>query len=292
MLDVDTAPPRLVFVPPEVTYYKVQHRYCTAGMEAEIRHYRWNSTIKKLLSPAHHFLDLSLTKRARGSLLADPSRNHLRHPGRVVFLPAGSSCLGMVDMVEHRSLSIAFDDAFVRDTLGPHGSSLFAVCLDLRNPLIQILLMSVLDELMDPGFASDVHLHSATAAILVQLARAGQKSAAGAATPVQRDSRRITRAREFIQANLDRKLDIAALAQLLGTSTRHLTRSFKAATGLTVGEYVAQNRLARAKALLRNAELSIQDVSAQCGFASSQYFASAFRKATGESPTTYRASLL
>jgi AraC family transcriptional regulator len=241
------------------------------------------------LRPGHHFVDLSLCSRPRTSRLAADTCSAMRRPGRVVFLPGGCACRGEVDLVEHRSLSIGFDDQFVRDTLTDQHVLEFSACLDIRTPPVHTLLEGMFDELLDPGFASDVYLHSSVTALIVLLSRLDRKNA-GSSMPVHRDPKRVSRAREFIHANLHREMDICSLARALGISPRHLARTFKASTGTTLSEYVAQRRIDRARTLLRDPELRIKEISAECGFSSPPYFASAFRKATGETPTSYRKS--
>lgn len=55
-------------------------------------------------------------------------------------------------------------------------------------------------------------------------------------------------------------------------------------------EYLTIQRVERAKELLRTNDVRITDIAFQCGFQSSQYFATVFRKYVGASPANYRES--
>jgi AraC family transcriptional regulator len=289
--DVDPSVPTLMYMPLLVKYLEVDRRYRGRGIEVQIRRYRWGSVIEDVLRPRNHFLDFSLLRSSRSSRLASDAGSAMRRPGRVVYLPGGCACRGEVDLVEHRSLCIAFDDQFVRDALMQERELEFCACLDIGDPGVHTLLMNMHDELLDPGFASDVYLRSSLTSLVVHLSRLNPKPLEPSAIALRRDPKRISRAREFIHANLNREIDVGSLGRTLGVSPRHLARTFKASTGTTLGEYVAHRRIDRARALLQNPEMRIKEISAECGFASSAYFASAFRKATGHTPRSFRKTL-
>lgn len=76
----------------------------------------------------------------------------------------------------------------------------------------------------------------------------------------------------------------------------HMSRSalyakFKELTGHSIGNYIAEYRLSRAKALLARKELSINEISEQLGFRSQRYFATFFKDKTGMTPSAYRGSV-
>jgi transcriptional regulator GlxA family with amidase domain len=53
-------------------------------------------------------------------------------------------------------------------------------------------------------------------------------------------------------------------------------------------EFVLRERLRRAARLLASHALPVKEVSALCGFADPNYFAKAFRRLFGTSPTAFR----
>jgi AraC family transcriptional regulator len=58
--------------------------------------------------------------------------------------------------------------------------------------------------------------------------------------------------------------------------------------GMTPHQYVIQQRIERARILLRDPSLSISEISLACGFTNQSHFTRLFRKHTGVTPKTYR----
>jgi len=103
------------------------------------------------------------------------------------------------------------------------------------------------------------------------------------------DRRRLTRVREYIEANLEGgNLTIARLAKVASLSQFHFARAFKAAVGKSPHQYVSGHRLERAKVLLRRADQSLLDIAVALNFSSQANFTRAFRKGTGMTPGQYR----
>lgn len=104
-------------------------------------------------------------------------------------------------------------------------------------------------------------------------------------------SRPFRRAVEFLMANLD-SVSMAELTRRTGMSERSFRRHFRAETGVSVGTYLGQARMIRARQLLlEDRARSVSEVSISVGFNSPSAFASAFRRATGMSPGQFRGSL-
>ncbi|WP_232345127.1 GlxA family transcriptional regulator [Actinoplanes awajinensis] len=79
------------------------------------------------------------------------------------------------------------------------------------------------------------------------------------------------------------------LASRTGVSPRHLTRLFRAHTGLSPGRYVESIRVEAAQVLLEGGSGSVEQVAAESGFGSSETMRRVFQQHLGVSPTTYRA---
>ena len=97
----------------------------------------------------------------------------------------------------------------------------------------------------------------------------------------------LLRAKDVIDREYARPLDVATLAAEAHASTAHFSRSFKRAFGETPHKYLALRRIERAKELLRGTDRSVTEVSLEVGFQSLGSFGSAFRELVGESPGTY-----
>lgn len=81
---------------------------------------------------------------------------------------------------------------------------------------------------------------------------------------------------------------ISRLASVSGVSEAHFARSFREAFGVPPHRYLLTRRIERAKALLRDTDLSITEVAFQTGWDSLGTFGRTFHDITGESPSALR----
>ncbi len=101
--------------------------------------------------------------------------------------------------------------------------------------------------------------------------------------------RRLQRVLEYIEETLGESVGLRQIAALAGVSPRHFERAFRQAVGVSPHAYVMQRRVAAARGLLLDdASLTVEDIAARVGFASSSHLASAFRRSTGYSPSSFR----
>jgi len=100
----------------------------------------------------------------------------------------------------------------------------------------------------------------------------------------------VMRARQYIDAHLGEQLDVERVAQVAGVSRAHFVRAFGAAMGVPPSDYVFEKRMERASRLLLATDNAVLVVAEACGFADGNYFAKAFRRAYGVSPSEYRAA--
>ncbi|MFI6521912.1 helix-turn-helix transcriptional regulator [Spirillospora sp. NPDC050679] len=100
---------------------------------------------------------------------------------------------------------------------------------------------------------------------------------------------RLRRARDTMDRDYAKPLDVPALARVALMSPGHFSRSFRAAYGETPYNYLMTRRIERAKALLRLGEMSVTEVCFAVGCTSLGSFSSRFTELVGESPSAYRA---
>jgi AraC-like DNA-binding protein len=101
--------------------------------------------------------------------------------------------------------------------------------------------------------------------------------------------RRLLRAKDHMDAASHEAWPVRRLARVSGVSEAHFARSFKQAFGVPPHRYLLTRRVERAKALLRDTDLSITEIAFQTGWSSLGTFGRTFRDVTGESPGAMRA---
>ncbi len=116
--------------------------------------------------------------------------------------------------------------------------------------------------------------------------------AAQVSGPATITSKRLSQqAIRFIEKNYSGSISILDLAQSVNLSQYHFARIFKEDTGYTPIEFLMSYRVNQAKMLLKTTDLPISVIAAQCGFQSTSYFSTCFRKNTGATPHIFRKSL-
>ena len=99
----------------------------------------------------------------------------------------------------------------------------------------------------------------------------------------------LRRARDLMDREYARPLDVAELARTALMSSAHFSRQFRAAYGETPYSYLMTRRIERAKALLRRGDLTVTEVCFAVGSASLGSFSARFTEIVGETPSEYRA---
>ncbi|MBD1998936.1 helix-turn-helix transcriptional regulator [Oculatella sp. FACHB-28] len=95
---------------------------------------------------------------------------------------------------------------------------------------------------------------------------------------------------DYIQEHLSEEISLEAIANRIGISRYYLSHLFKQSMGISLYQYVLQQRVECAKQLLKQSELSIAEIALECGFANQTHLAKHFRNLAGTSPKVYRNS--
>jgi AraC-like DNA-binding protein len=100
----------------------------------------------------------------------------------------------------------------------------------------------------------------------------------------------IKKAKNYIRENFKLDIDFAFIAKTFGYSYDRFRHIFKDETGVSVEQYLLNQRLDEAKRLLTETDLPIFQVAADCGFASPIYFNNFFKSRLHISPLVFRQS--
>lgn len=96
---------------------------------------------------------------------------------------------------------------------------------------------------------------------------------------------------KYIKQNLDKKISLTELADAGCMSIPSMSKKFKECTGITITQYINEQRVKQVKLLLRNPANSLWQIAETTGFANVNYLIRVFKKITGKTIGEYRRSL-
>jgi transcriptional regulator GlxA family with amidase domain len=100
----------------------------------------------------------------------------------------------------------------------------------------------------------------------------------------------VHRVQDAIAADLTRSWSLTSLARIASVSNRHLSRLFNEHVGMSIAQYVNRLRVARARELLSQTKLDMEQVAERTGFGSARQFRRAWHRVHPEMPRTARGS--
>lgn len=162
----------------------------------------------------------------------------------------------------------------------------------MHDPFIRQIGRSLITELEIDQPHSRLFVDSLTIALSIHLLR----HYSDLQQPLREDAnrlpqRKLKQAIAYINEHLTTDLAIAAIADELEMSQYYFSRLFKQSIGVSPYQYVMQQRVDRAKYLLRTTSLSVAEIALQSGFSNQNQLAIQFRKFTGTTPSKYRNQL-
>ncbi len=103
-----------------------------------------------------------------------------------------------------------------------------------------------------------------------------------------RDTERIRRIMEYIQAHYAEKITLEELAEQIHLCRSESCRLFKRYMKESMFDYLLDYRIERSLELLRRPELDVTQIAGQTGFTSPGYFSKIFKRKMGCTPLEYR----
>lgn len=98
----------------------------------------------------------------------------------------------------------------------------------------------------------------------------------------------INQAKEYIEANYMNNITLEDVGNHIGFNPSYFSSIFKKETGSSFVEYLSKIRIEKAKALLKESDLRVQDICLMVGYSDVKYFSKLFVKYTGLKPKDYR----
>ena len=94
---------------------------------------------------------------------------------------------------------------------------------------------------------------------------------------------------QYIDENYMKDLSLELIADEMGVTAKYVSRVFKENAGMLLTDYINEIRINKAKELLRDTVMKVQDIGQQVGIDNRTTFLRVFKKVEGVSPTEYRA---
>ena len=93
---------------------------------------------------------------------------------------------------------------------------------------------------------------------------------------------------QYLHDHAEESLGAEEIARRFHISRAKLNRDFRASVGTSLHSTVMDIRLSKAMVLLKDTELTVAEISVQCGFPSVYYFHAFFKRMTGKTPLQHR----
>ncbi|MBE9067646.1 helix-turn-helix transcriptional regulator [Leptolyngbya cf. ectocarpi LEGE 11479] len=243
---------------------------------------------------AAHTLFVNLTSRPQSYLQKQDGKTHtgLYRRGDMLITPANTPLFVRWEGAEN-CLQIQLPAAFLKrvaeETLGKNGDRLTLVpTFQSRQQQLESISTLLLAEVQQRQ-PNGLYLDSLANVLAVQLLRNyGTTSAQVPTYEGGLPTYQLNQVLDYIDAGLAGEIKLANLAGLLNMSPFHFGRMFKQSMGISPHQYVIQQRLERAKHLLRQSDQAIIDIALECGFNSHSHLSKQFRKVMGVAPSSFR----
>jgi AraC-like DNA-binding protein len=101
---------------------------------------------------------------------------------------------------------------------------------------------------------------------------------------------KIDKVHDYLINHLQHQCSLSLLAHEVGMEPRSMTRTFKRVYGKTVIEFLFDERMKKAIALMREGEMNVKEIAHTVGYAEHANFTRAFKRKFGHPPTRFRPS--
>lgn len=276
----------------------IQAELTKGATRLRVQTFYYESPSEMVRRPSRHTLALmsSRKKSSRGHFFNRHQADRLSDLGSLMFIPAGHSLFGMGPGGAQEMIACSFEAGAI-PALSPLERSWdlsdLTQCYDIRSPRISDTLRRITQEVLTPGFASDILIDALINALPVELSRYFQEHPETRAMQVskrgQLSQRQLQTIEDYVREWPAGGVRCEDLAALVGLSRAHFMRLFKATTGMTAHAFVEQLRLQQAQTLLATTSMPLKQIAGQLGFATPASFSLAFRRLTGLTPGSYRA---
>lgn len=253
-----------------------------------------------------HFETIAFTAMLRGKkhMKLDNKTGYFDYyPGESVLVSPGETMVidfPEADEIPTQCISLSLNPEFIENSLNhlnyhlpkTDETSQWNIELDeyflFNNKSLASATNNIMRIAMDDNSQKDIMADFALKELLIRLM---QTQARGMVEKnIAKNKSRIGFAVDHIRKNLHQKLSIENIAKLAYVSKSNFFRMFKDELGTSPNEFILQERISRAKELLKSKN-SIKETAYQTGFSDTNYFTRVFKQLVGVTPKNYQDSI-
>jgi len=203
--------------------------------------------------------------------------------GSIFFLPAGHACeVGLRGALDTLHIYLRANLVSVHNV---------TPLLVERDVVIQHLAQAVEQAVCEKVSNSDRFIDPIARALADRVSAVSRSSEPWQVQTAGLPDYELRRLNDFIEANLEGEITLAAMASACGIGTKSFVRAFAATTGKSPYQYVIAARVERAKRLIEQDQEGLAEIALRCGFSHQEHLTRAFRRLTGQTPGRYRRSV-
>ncbi|WP_374461593.1 helix-turn-helix domain-containing protein [Chryseobacterium taeanense] len=250
-----------------------------------------------------HFDTIAFTAMLRGKkhMKLDNKTNYFDYyPGESVLVSPGETMIidfPEADETPSQCISLSLNPEFIENSLNhlnyhlpkTDETSQWNIEFDeyflFNNQSLASATNNIMRIAMDDNSQKDIMADFALKELLIRLMQTQARSMVE--KNIVKNKSRIGFAVDYIKKNLHQKLSIESIAKLAYVSKSNFFRMFKDELGTSPNEFILQERISRAKELLKN-QNSIKETAYQTGFSDTNYFTRVFKQFVGVTPKSYQ----
>jgi AraC family transcriptional regulator len=176
-----------------------------------------------------------------------------------------------------------------QDWVNPDKIELIPQFMSKQDPLIQSIFATLSAELATGGIGSNLLIDSLKTTLAIHLLRNYCTTFPRLSSYADGlSAAKLTLITEYINSHLDQDLKLAELSIIAQISPYHFLRLFKKSLGITPHQYILQQRIDRAKYLLKSSSLDISEIALRVGFCDSSHLTRCFKSSLGKTPSQWR----
>jgi AraC family transcriptional regulator len=268
----------------------VRSHYEFPGAVIQLVDYTWNGACEIPIEEP----ELTLRWRVRPDRLNLTMEMESASPtpvGRLMLHGAGSPFLALSPVSETATTVLCrFDRRWLQAELAQDWNKLAKILdssSDFRNLGVSHLMRKIAYEFSNPDSTTPLSVRALGASVGIELVRYARQLL-HSTPPARALSSRQADEIEIMIKTSPTVLNATDIARRFCLGEAHLRRLFKSRTGRSVHDVIEEDRLDRARRLLRETDLKLKVIAHEVGYKYPSAFTYAFGRSTGETPIAFR----